>query len=119
MLKYLVKIEIINNFINKMRKPLYKNIRSNKTIAKLGQRYDYVRHGENSLQRIKDSLSYNFVENNIDWYKLERPKLFCSICGRKCGNPELMNDLHSYKTKSKKKSKGINKRRRYTQEFLS
>lgn len=97
-----------------MKKIMYRNIYSNKTIKNVGQQYSYLNYEFNnkcSCQRVKSKLSYKYCENIK--LKLERIRPMCSMCGIKCGNPELSDNFFDYKKKSKKKGKGCNKRNRY------
>ncbi len=107
-----IKILLFFSIIINMKTNFYKNHYSNKSIKNIGKKTEIFVHqfedNQSVVQKIKSENSYKYVENNQ--LKLERTKTFCWICNKKCGNTEPIHGFYDYKTKSKKKRKGIYKR---------
>ena len=93
-----------------------KNINNNENNDEYHDENDDKYHDENENKKNSKNKDYNFmlkkmnycyskrrIDNIINFKSIEKRKMVCMECNRKYYDP--INDLHNYKTKSKKKSK--------------
>ncbi len=90
---------------------------SNQNINENENKNENENNNENELKKLNYCYSKRKIDNIINFKSIEKRKMVCVKCNKKCC--DAINNLHDYKTKSKKKSKGSNKVKKNFNEFYN
>ena len=110
-----------------MKRNYYKGFYTNGTVKNIGKITNgkvYFSENNGKINKKCDELlkelNYCYckreLNNKIKFKSIEKRKPMCNICNKKCYSP-VVYDYYNYKLKSKKKSKGLNKRKRFFLEI--
>lgn len=110
-----------------MKRKFYRGFFTNGSVKNIGKvdkgkyGYEIQMDDDKSIIPKNTLVKYNFCycKRNINgesFKSIEKRQPICSICDIKCMSPE-QNDYHGYKTKSKKKCKGLNKLKKDFNQF--